>query len=250
MSVPAGLEVLALIPARGGSKGLPRKNLRLVAGKPLIVHSIEQALAAETISRTIVSTDDPEIAEISRAAGAEVPFLRPPELARDDSPDIDAFRHALVWLRDREGYRPDLVVHLRPTTPTRRVERIDEAVRLMLADPEADSLRSVSRPAKTPYKMWRIVDGYLEPLLRVEGLGDSYDLPRQALPEAWSHDGYIDVLRPRTVLELGSMTGVRILPFVIEEAIADIDREEDVRRAEELLAGAPPGSSKAAQGRN
>src|SRR5438552_3313377 len=123
------MEVLALIPARGGSKALPRKNVRLLAGKPLIVHSIEVARAAETVTRVVVSTDDEEIAEVARTAGAEVPFMRPAELAQDDSPDLGTFQHALHWLREHGGYEDELFVHLRPTHPVRRPERIDEAVR-------------------------------------------------------------------------------------------------------------------------
>jgi CMP-N,N'-diacetyllegionaminic acid synthase len=234
------MEVLALIPARGGSKALPRKNVRLLAGKPLIVHSIDVALVAETVTRVVVSTDDEEIAEISRGAGADVPFLRPAEFAQDDSPDLDAFRHALEWLAASEGYRPELVVHLRPTHPVRRPERVDEAVRALAADPGADSLRSVSWPTQTPYKMWRIASGYLEPLLRIEGVPDSYSRPRQSLPEVWWQNGYVDVIRPRTILELGSMSGERILPFVIEEPTVEIDYEDALERAEELLRGERP----------
>ena len=118
-------EVLALIPARGGSKGIPRKNLMPLAGRPLIAYSIEQATSARHITRVIVSTDDEEIARVARDHGAEVPFMRPPEFALDLSPDIDVFRHALTWLRDNESYVPELVVHLRPTGPVRRIELID-----------------------------------------------------------------------------------------------------------------------------
>jgi len=236
-------EILALIPARGGSKALPRKNVLPLAGKPLIAHSIEQALAAETIDRTIVSTDDAEIAEVSLAAGAEVPFTRPAELAQDDSPDLDVFRHALVWLEAHEGYRPELVVHLRPTHPIRRPERIDQAVRAIAADPEADSLRSVCRPAQTPYKMWRVTGGYLEPVLAVEGVPDAHSRPRQLLPEIWWQNGYVDVVRPRTILELDSMSGRRILPFVVDEPTVDIDYEDALQRAEEFLAGGGEPSS-------
>jgi len=138
-------EILALIPARGGSKGIPRKNIKVVAGKPLIAYSIEQALASRFITRTIVSTDDPEIAQVAREFGAKVPFMRPGEFAQDLSPDIDVFRHALKWLRDRDGYACDLVVHLRPTGPVRRVELIDQAIELILNDPEADSLPQLNK---------------------------------------------------------------------------------------------------------
>ena len=229
--------MLALIPARGGSKGIPRKNLRPLAGKPLIVHTIEVALAAETVTRVIVSTDDDEIAQVALASGAEVPFKRPAELAADASLDVEAFRHALLWLREHEGYEPALVVHLRATSPIRRAARVDDAVRLMLADARADSLRSVARPEQTPYKMWRIVDGYLRPLVTVEGVPEAHSAPRQSLPEVWWQNGYVDIVRPRTVLEPGSMTGERVLPFVVDEPTAEIDYEEDFRRAEELLLG-------------
>jgi len=232
------MEVLALIPARGGSKALPRKNVRLLAGKPLIAHSIGHALAAETVTRTIVSTDDEEIAEAARAAGAEVTFMRPAELAQDDSRDLGVFQHALLWLHENEGYSPELVVHLRPTHPVRRVERIDEAVRALAADPSADSVRSVSGPEQTPYKMWRVAGGYLEPLLEVEGLPDAHSRPRQLLPEVWWQNGYVDVVRTQTILELESMTGVRILPFVVDEPTVEIDYEDALKRAEELLHGA------------
>ena len=117
------------------------------------------------MTRTIVSTDDTEIANVSREHGAEVPFMRPAEYAQDLSLDFDVFRHALQWLADHEGYRPELVVQLRPTGPVRRVELMDQAITLMLDHPEADSLRSVSAPIQTPYKMWRMEHGYLQPLL-------------------------------------------------------------------------------------
>jgi N-acylneuraminate cytidylyltransferase len=225
-------EVLALIPARGGSKGLPRKNVLLLAGKPLIVYSIETALASALITRTVVSTDDDEIAAIARDAGAEVPFLRPAALAQDDSTDLEAFRHALQAL---QGYEPELVVHLRPTNPLRRPERVDEAIVAMLADAQADSLRSVSWPKQTPYKMWRIERGYLRPLLEVPGVSDAHSRPRQGLPEVWWQNGYVDVVRPRTVLELGSMTGERVLPFVVQDPFVEIDYADAFAAAEELL---------------
>jgi CMP-N-acetylneuraminic acid synthetase len=229
------MEILALIPARGGSKGLPRKNVLPLAGKPLIAHTIETALAAPTITRTIVSTDDDEIAEIARAYLAEVPFLRPAELAGDTSLDLEAFEHALTWLARQESYEPELVVHLRPTNPIRRPERVDEAVRAMLGDPEADSLRSVSMPQQTPYKMWRLDGRYLVPLVEVAGVRDAHSMPRQSLPEIWWQNGYVDVIRPRTILELGSMSGERVLPFVVHDAFVEIDYADAFAAAEELL---------------
>lgn len=228
-------EILALIPARGGSKSIPHKNLLVVAGKPLIAYSIEQALASRHITRTIVSTDDEEIAQVARDFGADVPFLRPAEFAQDRSPDIDVFRHALEWLRDREAYTCELVVHLRPTGPVRRVDRIDEALELMLNRTDADSLRSVTRPAQTPYKMWRITDGYLQPLLRVDGIAESYCLPRQALPEVFWQNGYVDIVRPDVVLRQGKMCGEKIIPFVVQEPVLEIDYQDSVLLVEAAL---------------
>ncbi len=223
------MEVVALIPARGGSKGLPRKNVLPLAGKPLIVHTIEHALAAGSVTHTLVSTDDEEIAGIARRAGAEV-LARPAELAGDLSTDLDVFRHALETLADT----PELLVHLRATTPLRDPARIDDAVELLRGDPAADSLRAVSRAPKTPYKMWRLGERYLEPLLELPGVPEAHSAPRQILPEVWVHEGYVDVIRPRTILELGSMAGLRVLPFPVEPGL-DIDSEADLRRAESLL---------------
>lgn len=229
-------DVLALIPARGGSKGIPRKNLLLVAGKPVIAYSIEQALASRHITRTIVSTDDQETADVARAFGAEVPFMRPAALAQDLSTDLDVFRHALLHLRDQEGYRCDLVAHLRPSGPVRRVAVIDAAIEMMLNRPDADSMRSVSRADQTPYKMWRIVDDTLQPLLRLEGMAEPYSMPRQTLPEIYWQNGYLDLVRPNTVLERNLMAGDRILPFIIEDPIVELDYPESLPTLEAALA--------------
>ncbi|MEO8677470.1 MAG: acylneuraminate cytidylyltransferase family protein [Vicinamibacterales bacterium] len=228
-------EVLALIPARGGSKSIPRKNLLMLAGKPLIAYSIEQALASRQVTRTIVSTDDPEIAEVARACGAEVPFMRPPEFAEDLSPDVDVFRHALTTLRDSEAYSCECVVHLRPTGPVRQVARIDEAIEMFLRTADADSLRSVTSPAQSPYKMWRVADGLLEPLVRVEGQAEAHSLPRQMLPDVFWQNGYVDIVRPRVVLDLGMMAGHRILPFIVHEPVLELDYPENIPLIEAAL---------------
>lgn len=228
-------KVLALIPARGGSKSIPRKNLLMIAGKPLVAYSIEQALAAKYITRTIVSTDDSDIAEVARHFGAEVPFTRPSEFAQDLSPDIDVFRHTLEWLRDNESYEPDLVVHLRPTGPVRRVDLIDEAIQMMLTSPDSDSLRSVNLSVQTPYKMWQIVNGRLKQLLHLDGVSEPYNLPRQQLPKVYWQNGYVDIVRPQVVLKTGSMCGSNILSFVVDEPMLEIDYEEDVAKVEAAL---------------
>lgn len=148
-------EVLAIIPARGGSKSIPRKNIRPFAGHPLIAYSIAAGLAAETVNRVVVSTDDEQIAAISRRYGAETPFMRPEEFSQDDTPDLPVFQHALRWLRENEGYRPEMIVQLRPTSPLRRVRHIDQAVHRLLDRPEANAVRTVCVPFQNPFKMWQ-----------------------------------------------------------------------------------------------
>lgn len=228
-------EILALIPARGGSKGIPRKNVIPIAGKPLIAYSIEHALQSTFISRVIVSTDDPEIADVARQYGAEVPFVRPAEYAQDLSTDLEVFEHALDFLRERDGYVPDLVVQLRPTSPVRRVSIIDTAIAALLAAPHADSLKSLSPSKASPYKMW-VVDGDgASPLLELPGLPEAHSMPRQILPTVYAGNGYVDIIRPRAILEHKSMVGKTVLPFVLDEPIFDLDYPEQVRALEEAL---------------
>jgi N-acylneuraminate cytidylyltransferase len=228
--------VLALIPARGGSKGIPRKNLLPMAGKPLIAWSIEQALDSDRINRVVVSTDDHEIAQVARNYGAEVPFIRPHELAHDLAPDIGVFRHALEFLAQHDSYHPELVVHLRPTGPVRRVQDIDAAVDLLARRPDADSVRSVSLAHQSPYKMWRLgPDGTIEPLLHVPGMTDCQSQPRQILPTAYWQNGYVDVLRPRAVLQMDSMWGQRVLPFFVQTKLFDLDYPDDIAPVAEAL---------------
>ncbi len=224
-------EVLAIIPARGGSKSIPRKNIRPFAGHPLIAYSIAAGLAAETVNRVVVSTDDEQIAAISRRYGAETPFMRPEEFSQDDTPDLPVFQHALRWLRENEGYRPEMIVQLRPTSPLRRVRHIDQAVHRLLDRPEANAVRTVCVPFQNPFKMWQIAnDGFMTPLIQIEH-PEPYNLPRQALPEVYWQTGYVDAAWSKTILEKNSMTGERILPLEIEASEwIDIDSPDDWRR--------------------
>lgn len=229
-------EVLALIPARGGSKSIPRKNIRPLAGHPLISYSIAAGLAARCVTRVMVSTDDEEIAAASRSYGAEAPFLRPAEYSQDNTPDLPVFLHALEWLEEHEGYRPDIVVQLRPTSPMRRVSHIEDAVSRLLGHPEADAIRTVCVPFQNPFKMWRIAeDGLMRPLMQTE-FAEPYNMPRQALPEVYWQTGYVDAAWNDTLRIQRSMTGRNILPLVIDPSEwIDIDSPDDWRRAERLL---------------
>ena len=192
-------EVLAIVQARGGSKGLPRKNVLPLGGHPLVAYSIASGLASESITRLIVSTDDDEIAAVAKRYGAEIPFRRPADLAADDTPDYPLFVHALDWLEREENYRPDVVVQLRPTTPLRPHGLLDEAVRMLLNDPRADCVRGVTVPKQTPYKMWRdAADGYLAPLMNTD-FPEPYNMPRQKLPAAYWQTGHVDAIRTSTI---------------------------------------------------
>ncbi len=228
-------EVLAIVPARGGSKSLPRKNIRHLAGHPLVAYSIAAGLQSGVVSRLIVSTDDEEIAEVARLYGAEIPFLRPRSLAMDDTLDLPVFQHALGLL-DAEGYKPDIVIQLRPTSPLRPPDCIDQAVGILLGRQDADSVRAVVPSSQNPYKMWRIKDdGRLTPLLG-DGKVEAYNMPRQKLPSTFWQTGHLDAIRTRTILEKRSMSGGLILPLVLDPRYSiDIDTERDWERAEWIL---------------
>jgi CMP-N-acetylneuraminic acid synthetase len=238
MTIP---EVLALIPARGGSKGIPHKNIRPFAGYPLISYSIAAALQAETVTRTIVSTDDPEIAEVAHHFGAETPFLRPAELAADRSTDLPVFQHALNWLAEHENYHPEIILHLHATSPVRPRGFVDQAVRLLREHSEADCVRSVVSPGQNPYKMWQIdpQSGTMQPLLTIPGIAEAYNTPRQLLPAVYLQTGHVNAIRPATILR-GSMTGHVILPVIVDaDYEVDMDTLADWERGEWLVANNP-----------
>jgi N-acylneuraminate cytidylyltransferase len=229
--------VVALIPARGGSKGIPRKNIRPFAGHPLIAFSIAAAGQAGLVSRVIVSTDDEEIAAVSREYGAETPFMRPAALAEDHTTDLPVFQHALDWLEANEGYMPDVVLHLHATTPVRPQGCLDDATRLLLDHPDADCVRSVVEAGQNPYKMWGIDprSGHMQPLLSLPGIAEPYNTPRQSLPATYWQTGHVNAIRPDAIRR-GSMTGAVILPLVIAPRyLVDIDTPADWEFAEWLV---------------
>jgi N-acylneuraminate cytidylyltransferase len=226
-------DVLAIIPARGGSKSIPKKNIRLFAGHPLLAYSIVAGLQSKKVGRVIVSTDDEETVEIAKTYGAEVPFRRPVELAQDSTPDFPVFRHALEWLEAEEGYKPEVIVQLRPTTPIRPWDCVDRGISLLLNHPDADSVRAIVPSSQNPYKMWRIGDdGLMRPLLEAE-VAEAYNQPRQNLPPTYWQTGHLDIVRRETLVEKGSMSGGSILPLVLDPIFTvDIDSPLDWERAE------------------
>ncbi len=229
------VEVLALIPARGGSKGLPRKNIKSLGGYPLIGYSIAAALDAKLVNRTVMTTDDPEIGDLAKEFGAEVPFLRPAEFAQDDTRDLPVFQHALKWLSEQEDYYPDIVVQLRPTSPFRPPELIDEAIQIMLNYPGATSVRGVVPSQQNPFKMWTIEpDGNMIPLLETE-FEEPFNMPRQELPQTFWQTGHVDVIKTETIIN-GSMSGLEVYAYQIDPRFSiDLDNLLDWQRAEMRL---------------
>lgn len=231
------MNILAFIPARGGSKSIPHKNIKPFGGIPLIAYSIAVGLKSKLVNRVIVSTDDKEIAEVARKWGAEVPFMRPSELAADDTPDLPVFQHGLSWLKEHENYVPDLVVQLRPTSPLRPPDLTDTAIKILLKDKASDSVRAVVPSGQNPYKMWQITSkGYINSLLKVPNLLEPYNAPRQKLPQTYWQTGHIDVIRYKTIMEKNSMSGSHILPLILAPSYAaDLDNESDWKYAEWLI---------------
>lgn len=226
-------KTLAIIPARGGSRTIPRKNIKLLAGKPLIAWTIDVSLGSELIDRVIVSTEDAEIADISRKYDAEVPFSRPSELAQDDTPDLPVCRHALMWLAEHQSYHPDIVVWLRPTCPLRRTDDVEAAINKLIRT-GADCVRSVSLVEHHPYWMKRLERDRLLPFL--EGKDERKYYQRQLLPPLYRLNGAVDVVRAKNVLEQGLLFSGDIRAYVMEPKFAvDLDNELDFILAEAIL---------------
>ncbi len=224
------MDVLAIIPARGGSKGVLKKNIRELCGKPLIAYTIEEAKKCRSISRIIVTTDDPDIAETSVKFGAEVPFVRPAELSNDTATTIDVIVHSLEWLEKNEEYRPDAVMLLQPTSPLRTWEDMDKAFKIFQTNPGM-SVISVCEAEHSPFWCGTIEDGRLVPI----GGKDYTNIGRQGLPKAYRFNGAIyissrkDILTERTFFN-------NINPYIMPcDRSIDIDTELDLKFAEFIL---------------
>lgn len=231
------LKVLGVVGARSGSKSIPNKNIKPLLGKPLMAWIIEAAKASKYVTRLILSTDSPEYAEVGKKYGAEVPFLRPAELATDSVPDFDFLYHAATWMRDNADFQPDVILRLPPTSPLCKTEHVDACVELLMKHSGADSSRTVVPTSKHPYKLWRANGPYIEPFLpeSFTGLKDAHNLPRQSFPKAYSHVDVI-ALRWNTLVNNKAMAGEKVLFYEINKNdAADIDTELDFLIAEELL---------------
>jgi len=235
------LKIIAVMLARGGSKGIPGKNIKNLAGKPLIAWTGDEAQKSKYIQRTILSTDYEDIAKVGKEHGLEVPFIRPSELAEDMTPDPPTIEHAIKWLEEKEGYIPDIIVHLRPTGPLVTAKELDEAIKLLIDNPEADSVRSVQEPPKPPFKMWTVDEEYMTPFIKeVKGsdgniIKDAHTAPRQLLPKVYQTTADIGVLRPSTLLEKKSVIGDKVLPYHLDRETIDIDTPIDFEIARMML---------------
>ncbi len=231
-------QIVALIPARAGSKGVPNKNVRMLGGHPLLAWSIAACLKSKSIHRVIVSTDSADYAKLAKELGAEVPFLRPAEISADRSTDYDFVVHALDWLAN-EGREPDFLVHIRPTTPFRNPSLIDAAVGEFVNASQATALRSVHEMSESAYKTFEIAAaGQLKRLGSDDTALDSANNARQQFPSTYVANGYVDVLSSALIRKTGLLHGDHVLPF-ITPPVVEVDTESDFAHLEFQLEQAP-----------
>ena len=217
------MKIVCVIPARGGSKGVKNKNIALVNNQPLISYSILDALRTQSINKTYVSTDSEKIGQIALKYGAEVPFLRPIKYSKSDSLDLEWALHFLKWYKAYYGDHPEYIVHLRATTPFRDINVIEEAIQKISKNEQATSLVSVEK-AEEVYKALSINgEGFFTSVF--DNL-DYHLMPRQSFPKTYLANGYVDILKSKTLLE-NTFHGDRILPFITDNTI-EIDNKKDL----------------------
>ena len=231
-------DVVAVIPARAGSKGVADKNVKLLAGHPLIAYSVAAGQLADEIDRIIVSTDSTEYAGIAHEYGAEVPFLRPDELSSDTSTDYDFVRHLLDWMLCNEGNIPEYLVHLRPTTPLREANYIDAAINRIKKTGSATALRSVHEMSESAYKAFEIEGNYLKSVGSSSFALDAFNDPRQRFEKTYQANGYVDVIKTEYVIENNKLHGDHVMAFVTPR-VAEVDTIDDFDYLEYLVAKGP-----------
>tara|TARA_B100001964_G_scaffold209982_1_gene243920 strand:+ start:200 stop:895 length:696 start_codon:yes stop_codon:yes gene_type:complete len=229
------MNVLSVIPARGGSKSIPKKNIQILNGYPLIKYSIDYSLKSKLVTKTIVSTDDKKIADISIKYGAIVPFMRPKEFAKDHVQDLPVFIHALEITESFFSMKFDLIILLRPTSPLRPPDLIEKGIKLLKENPEGTSVRAVKRSEEHPYRQWfkdgEFIRGYFDQF----NYSETYNLPRQKLNESFFQTGDIEIIR-RETLKSGSICGKKVIPiFIKKDQAHDIDNIEDLLRVKNKL---------------
>lgn len=229
-------KVLAIIGARSGSKSIPHKNIRLLGKKPLMAWAIESAKKSKLVDRVVVSTDSSEYAKIARKYGAETPFLRPAKISQDKSTDMEYLSHAVKWLEEKEGWKPDIILRLMPTAPFCKPETIDECIHLLIKSPKADSVRTIALASHHPFKMWRADGEFLKPafIKDITGFETSPNHPRQLFPRMYVHSDPI-VIRYEALMKGGHLgLKTKYIKISSEDAV-DIDNEIDFLVAEAVF---------------
>tara|TARA_B110000003_G_C16495493_1_gene475238 strand:+ start:125 stop:802 length:678 start_codon:yes stop_codon:yes gene_type:complete len=223
------MNIVAIIPARSGSKSIKDKNIISYKNKPLIYHSIQIALKSKLVNRVIVSTDSIKYAELSRKFGAEVPFLRPKIISKDNSNDSGWIFHSIDYLIDKEKYYPDLIIHLRPTSPNREIKTFEKGIKWFLKNKNSStSMRSVSIFSQPPQKLFQIKKKFLTGFFNKKYKGEYHSRPRQDYPKTYLPNGYIDILKTSYILKSKKIYGNKILSYVTNP-ILDIDTKQDLK---------------------
>ena len=225
--------IIALIPARSGSKGVLNKNIRPVGGIPLIAYSIAAALKSTLIDRVIVSTDSEEYAALARSYGAETPFIRPMDISGDLATDIEFFRHAISWLQDNEDFTPEYLAHLRPTTPFRDPKVIDSAIKEFISS-DYSALRSCHKMSESSYKTFEVENNILKRICNGGNDIEGSNAARQAFPETYDANGYIDIVRSDMITKHSLIHGSRVKAFITNTA-HEIDEIGDIDFLEYLI---------------
>jgi N-acylneuraminate cytidylyltransferase len=228
--------IYTIIPARGGSKSIPRKNIIELNGVPLIKYSIDYSLKSKYIDRTIVSTDDKEIAEIARGFGAEVPFIRPSAYAEDLTQDFAVLNHAMIQCQKLYNETADVFILLRPTSPLRPEGLIEKGIDALIKNPSTTSVRAVAKTKQHPYRQWVFLGEHMESFVKTTNcVKEPYNLPRQILPDVYFQTGDIEIVRKETLLS-GSVSGNKIMPIIIDtDYVLDIDNLNDLEDAHNRL---------------
>lgn len=225
--------IIALIPARSGSKGVPNKNIRHIDGIPLIAYSIAAALKSTLVDRVIVSTDSEEYAKLARSYGAETPFIRPKNISGDLATDLEFFKHTIDWLQDNENFVPEYFVHLRPTTPFRDPKILDKAIEEFVYS-DYSALRSCHKMSESSYKTFEVENDIFRCICNGGSDIESSNVARQAFPVTYDANGYIDIVRSEMISKRNLIHGSKVRAFITNTA-HEIDEINDIDFLEYLI---------------
>lgn len=228
-------DVVALIPARSGSIRIKNKNIKCINGVPLIGIAVIQALLLKNVGKVYVSTDSEKYAEVARNFGADIPFLRPIEIAGENTTDLEVFQHFVNWLQETRRNVPEIIVQIRATSPLRNINEVEKCVEFIKNNKKFDSLRTISIPHQSPYKMWSFMNESLRVVSLMRCENDEYDKSTQSLPKVYAQDGVVDVIRTSTIQELNSMSGKTIAGWITQEQSWDIDTPRDFLKVSGLI---------------